>query len=102
MRKSLFALVLALGVSGCATGKDPGIATADFLAKVRSTTEALCAFVPTAATVAGLFNVGFTAAGSVAAAICQAVLAAPRSGIGAKAKRSVPVVNGVPIRGYFK
>lgn len=69
------------------------------VAQVQSYATQLCSYLPTAATVVGIFNSGF--AGDVAAvgsAICNAVTTRPLAeGPGDR----VPRVNGVVVKGRF-
>ena len=98
MRKFIIAAALAGTTlfSGCTTGSiTPTVVVTD----VQQATVALCAFLPTALTVANIIAAGNPAlatATEIATAICAAVTpkAAIRNG-------AVPMVGGVPVAGRF-
>jgi hypothetical protein len=100
MRK-IIPLVAVLLLGGCATmpgSGGGGGSIAAQIAQAQAIAQQVCKFLPTVATVAGLFNAGLGSAFEVANAICAAVVPQP----GARtARRGTPVVRGVPIRGQF-
>jgi hypothetical protein len=107
MRKLVIALAVGASVAlgGCATSPsgqptiDPSIQT-----QIQNGTAAACGFVPTITTVASILAsfvgggpiVGVV--GSTIKAICDAV-APPKASL--KRKFGKPMVNGVPVEGYF-
>lgn len=123
----VLACAAALALGGCGAGVTlPGIGTIGAsvtptpgtptpVASIDPTIEAIqntaakvCGFVPTVSTVAGIvtsFVGGGPIAGivgSVATAICNAVV--PKSSLrrgGPRMLNGTPVVNGVPVEGYF-
>lgn len=121
MTKNYIALALAAALSsaslvGCATNPVTGTQTIDVAqitaieAEVQKTTAIVCGFVPTVGTIAGVVAsfvpggaAATTLATQVANAICSAVGPAKMSGHRRLAMRrgTAPVVNGVPIEGYF-
>jgi len=104
-------LAASLALAGCVTnGTGSGTATptpttsagqqaAAIIGKVQSTTAQICKFVPTAQTVANILaSLGVSSASQltdVATQICSAV--GPAGSL--KARRGVPTVAGVPVRG---
>jgi hypothetical protein len=104
MRKLLLASSVALATSlgGCATTGGGGAFNLNsFIANVQADTNLVCAFIPTAETVANIFATGdpiVTTATAVANAICAAV--APKTA-GALKRSTVPTVAGVVIHGRF-
>jgi len=96
MRK-IIPIVAVLMLGGCATMPGGGGSLAAQIAQAQAIAQQVCRFLPTAATVAGLFNAGIGSAIEVANAVCAAVTPQP----GARVARGVPVVRGVPIRGQF-
>jgi hypothetical protein len=128
MRRKFIALATALAfgassLGGCATnpatgqtGIDP-VALANLEVQIQQYTKAVCSFVPTLGTVAGVVAtyVGQGAVvdivAQVANSICQAVTAVPAAAPAATVIRGqrmmvrkllvTPTVNGVPIQGYF-
>jgi len=94
------ALTIALSLGGCATMPGGGGTIADQIKQAQAIAQQVCGFLPTAATVAGLFNVGLGSALAVASAICNAVKPAPGARV-ARTERGTPMVRGVPIRGQF-
>jgi len=108
MRKLISMGALALSLAGCATtGGAPATDVSSFIAQVQATTAAVCAFEPTAATVADIIGtisgpagagIAATASG-IAAAICNAVAPPPASGRLRAA--GPPTVAGVVIHGKF-
>jgi hypothetical protein len=129
MQKNYIALALAAAIStvslgGCATDPTTGLPTisptvlTSVEQDVQAGAAALCGFVPTIASVAGVvatFINGGTAVVNIATAatqaICNAVTAAPTTAPTAsviRGKRTMvrrllttPTVNGVAINGYF-
>lgn len=129
MRRNYIALALAaclgaVSVAGCTTNPATGLPTIDptqlaaIESQVQQEAAAICGFVPTIESVAGVVasfvpvpGVGTAIAviNQAATAICNAVLpakaAAMRSASGVIGKRTagaaIPTVNGVPITGYF-
>ncbi len=108
MRNIIFAGVAAASISlgGCATlGTAPTDITS-FIGQIQATTAAVCAFVPTAETVASVIGavggpagVGIVAtANGIASAICAAVAPAKQAG---RLRATVPTVAGVVIHGKF-
>ena len=100
MRKFLIGTSLAAVMSfgGCATTSSTDIAAT--IAQVQQIAVQICAFIPTAATVAGILATGNPAvatASAAAAAICAAVTPAKAAG----KLRGVPTVSGVVIHGRF-
>lgn len=118
------ALVAALGLAGCATGgSQPAEQLGNVVAQVQAIGVKLCAFEPTAATVAAILatgNPGVMMAHNIAAAICAAVQAkasvtvasvevdhgyglAKLFDMSAQAQPApqAPRVNGVPVHGRF-
>ena len=102
MRKLFMSGVFALSLAGCSTLGSGGapVDLAGFIAQVQATTSAVCAFLPTAETVAGIIATGnpiVTTAGAVANAICAAVAPAKAG----KLRAAQPTVAGVAIHGRF-
>lgn len=110
------ALGSALMLGACGTASNiptPGGAAPttpgaeETIAKAQQTAAKICAFVPTVSTVTGIiasFINGGAAindmATAVAKSVCNAV--APSASLrGAAASGGAPVVNGVPVQGYF-
>jgi hypothetical protein len=102
MHKLLFTIPLIAGLSlgGCATTSTP-FDLNSFIAQVQTDTNAVCAFIPTAETVANIVATGnpiVATAGAVANAICAAVAPPKTAGrLGA----TVPTVAGVVVHGRF-
>ena len=107
MRKLFLSGVFAMSLAGCAT--TGGVAPTDitsFIAQVQATTSAVCAFVPTAETVAGIIGAvtgpagaGIVATASgIASAICSAVAPPKASG---RLRAAQPTVAGVAVHGRF-
>ena len=89
-------VVLALGLSGCAT-----IPTAENISesakKIQSYTRLACSFVPTITTIANILSRSSAPITAIAADICAAVTTAPLADGGPRQAK----VNGVVIRGRF-
>lgn len=103
MKKLLIAPVLALALSGCATTGGGG-SLSSTITQIRDAARALCKFEPTVNTVAellGAFGVpGVAAVPVISTKICAAVSLNPMTE-GPRGGRTVPKVDGVPIRGKF-
>lgn len=103
MRKLLLASMLSLSLASCATTGGTPTDTNAIIAQIQQTTAQICAFVPTAETVAAIIAAASGGAAtpavigvaSIANAICAAVTKP------AAKRRGVPTVNGVPINGSF-
>ncbi len=96
------ALVLALGLAGCAT--TPGnIGSSTGIKDIQTAAVAICKFLPAATFVSNLLLSGnsiATSATDIAAKICTAVTTNPLAdGPGAKNYR--PHVNGIRVQGRF-
>jgi hypothetical protein len=110
LRKLTLAAVAAssIALGGCATTGSAPTDITSFVAQVQATTSAVCAFVPTAETVASIISTlggpaGATIVGTangIASAICAAVAPVKAAG---KLHRAVapPTVAGVVIHGKF-
>jgi hypothetical protein len=101
MKKILLAAAAAWAVSlgGCTTTGTFDLAT--FVSQVQSTTNAVCAFIPTAETVANIVATGnpiVATADAVANAICDAVR--PKT-TGRLRAPGPPTVAGVVVHGRF-
>lgn len=99
MKKLLLTFLLATSLAGCATGPsgvDTQVQAA--LAYVRSA----CAYVPTIATLVAIFQQEgpFATGASVGAKVCAALEQNPMTE-GIAGGRTVPKVDGVPIKGHF-
>lgn len=101
------ALTASLALGGCAstgatgTGTAPNPTVTATITQVQNATVNLCAFVPTAATIAGIFASGNSLVSSITQAaqlICNAVASHPAA---ARRGAFIPVVNGVRIQGHF-
>ncbi|HEX8838214.1 MAG TPA: hypothetical protein VF748_14830 [Candidatus Acidoferrum sp.] len=112
MRKALFVLLAMLPLSGCASLQAvfPNAPTPQqLITDAQNAAVAVCQFLPTAETVAGIIATGNPAlatATAIANAICGAV--SPKAVPGNVSVRrlinrsgAVPTVSGVPIYGQF-
>lgn len=103
MRKLLLAAsaAFAMSLGGCATTGNGTFDLASFIASVQADTNLVCAFIPTAETVANIVSTGnpiVATAGAVANAICAAVTPVKAAG---KFGAVAPTVAGVAIHGRF-
>jgi hypothetical protein len=108
MRKLFLSGVFAMSLAGCSTLGTGGAPTnvTDFITQVQATTSAVCAFVPTTETVAGIIAAATGPAGAtivatasgIANAICAAVAPPKASG---HLRAAQPTVAGVAIHGRF-
>lgn len=111
----LAAMLTSTSLAGCATDPVTGTTTIDVAkvssieADVQKNAAIICGFVPTIGTVASVIA-SFAGAGGIATiatqaanAICSAVVPAKMAGHRRLAMRrgTAPVVNGVPVEGYF-
>jgi len=104
--RSIVVACVALSLAGCVTPAQVSEKTREAkatVAQVQNAARTICSYVPTAATIAALFN---TQAGQSASAwgsaICEAVdLVAPLPGFALLNVPRDPVVNGVIIKGAF-
>ena len=102
MRRLFLAAVAAASLGGCASTAGTPVDLASFIAQVQATTSAVCSFLPTAETVAGIISTGnpiVTTAGAVANAICAAI--GPVKVAGRLRRATAPTVAGVVIHGKF-
>jgi hypothetical protein len=83
---------------GCATMGGP--ADSRFVSDVQAITSTACKFLPTADTIVEIVATGapeFKIASEIAKAICAAIATPSRAAPGAR--RALPTVAGVPVRG---
>jgi hypothetical protein len=110
MRRVLLALALAASLSGCAALSQifpTGTTGANIVLDTQNAAVAICGFLPTAETVAGIIATGnpiLQTASTVANAICAAV--APKTPVTQSVRHTVrvapvPTVSGVPVYGQF-
>lgn len=101
MRKTIIAVAMAVGLSGCAGTLPPvNDDVATIVAQVRAIAATTCSFLPTAATIANIFfsgNPALQSAETIAAAICASLVPPPMAFRGKGPY--VPRVNGVVVRG---
>lgn len=93
-------LALALAVAALSGCSKPEEGEGDAVAKVRALTEKICAFLPTASSVAAMLaanNPAVSGVTAIANAICEAV---SRKSMAPDA--ACPMVNGVCVEGDFK
>lgn len=108
MRKTVIALSFATALGGCTSGIGGGTTTIDpnIQAQVQQAAASICGFVPTIGTIASIIgtfsNVGpiVSIVNEVATSICNAVAPPPTTRMMLR-RGTQPMVNGIPVQGYF-
>lgn len=103
-----FSLMGSMALAGCATTPGSSVPTIDpaVISAVQKDAALVCGFIPTVETVVSIIasfvpggSAAATIAGTVASAICNAV--APAKASMKRGDVAVPMVNGIPVKGYF-
>lgn len=100
------AMLGALSLGACATTPGSSVPTIDpaVISQVQNTTAQVCGFVPTVQTVQSIAASFFTDGSLINSVVTQvenAICAAVKPKASARRMVSRPMVNGVPVEGYF-